>query len=73
MCANQFCYECDAPYFGKNSVPELGNATHQPHCSYAKREHEDWRFQRPEKYTTPTEVGEEEIEGAVERGKKSIN
>lgn len=45
-CGNQFCIRCNAPYYGENSVPELGNKAHQPECVYYKREKEDRRFQR---------------------------
>ncbi|KAK5118191.1 hypothetical protein LTR85_008171 [Meristemomyces frigidus] len=62
-CGNQFCYYCSAPYFGKNSVPQLGNKAHQPDCTYYKREQEDRRFERAAKKA-------ENSEGDTESPKK---
>ncbi|KAK5165599.1 uncharacterized protein LTR77_009128 [Saxophila tyrrhenica] len=45
-CANQFCSTCNAAFFGRGSVPEVGNAAHAEYCAYAKREVEDRRFKR---------------------------
>lgn len=61
-CGNQFCHRCNAPYFGKNSVPELGNKAHQPYCTYYKREKEDRRFKRKVK----SEVADEDRDGHQE-------
>ena len=73
MCYNQFCFKCDAPYYGRNSVPELGNAAHKPFWRHATRKEEHRPFQRPEKSTTATGVVDEKVEGVVECVGESIN
>ncbi|KAK6392968.1 hypothetical protein LTR65_003052 [Meristemomyces frigidus] len=67
-CGNQFCIRCNAPYFGENSVPQLGNKAHQPDCTYYKREKEDRRFQRRVK---KSEGAEEEAGGQEDESKRA--
>jgi len=65
-CGNQFCIRCNAPYYGENSVPDLGNKAHAPDCVYYKRGKEDRRFKRKMKEVKDEDVKVDSIEEAHE-------
>ena len=56
---------CHAPYYGRGSVPELGNKAHIEDCPYFSRAEEDRRYKRPEKHSTAEKGSDEAVDAST--------
>lgn len=61
-CMNEFCLRCTAPYFGEGGVYDVGNAAHQPGCTYFVRKKEDKRCKRRKTAEKKQRTSVEEVE-----------